>query len=249
VTIIPAIDILDGECVQLRQGDYDEATVYDKDPVAMARRFADAGARRIHLVDLDAARGDRRINRKAIRKIRKAVDSTIQLGGGIRSDDDIEELLDLGIDRLVVGTVLARKPDIVAGWTAHYGAIFLAGIDAMEGSVRISGWEQATKLSDVELASRCRELGLAGVIYTSIGRDGTLTGPDIDRTNAIADACRLPVVLSGGIGTAADIEAVRQRSVEGVVGVIAGTAIYEGRVRIEELLSDPEAAGVDVMEW
>ena len=249
MTIIPSIDILGGECVRLTRGDYDAATVYERDPVVMARRFAEAGSRRVHLVDLDAARGDGRTNRKVIRKIRRAVNATLQLGGGIRRDEDIEELLDLGIDRLVVGTVLARHPDRVAGWVAHYGPIFLAGIDAMDGSVRVSGWEEETRLTDTELAVRCREIGTAGIIYTSIGRDGTLSGPDIERTNAVATASRLPVILSGGIGSREDIEQVRQQACAGLVGVIVGKAIYENRVSIDDLFSDPESAGVEVVMW
>ena len=249
MTIIPSIDILDGECVRLTRGDYDAATVYKSDPVAMARVFADAGARRIHVVDLDAARGDPRSNRMVIRKIRRAVDATVQLGGGVRRDEDIEELLDLGIDRLVVGTVLAKQPDRVAGWVAHYGAIFLAGIDAIDGAVKVSGWEQATHLVDTELAARCREIGLAGIIYTSIAQDGTLGGPDIARTNAVAEASGMPVILSGGIGSEQDLAAVREQAAPGVAGVIVGRAIYEERVSLTDLFSSPEAAGIEVVEW
>ena len=249
MTVIPSIDILGGECVRLTRGDYDAATVYRNDPVAMARAFADAGARRIHVVDLDAARGDPRSNRKVIRKIRRAVDATIQLGGGVRSDEDIDELLNLGIDRLVVGTVLAKQPDRVAGWVAHYGAIFLAGIDAIDGAVKVSGWEQATRLVDTELAERCREIGVAGIIYTSIAQDGTLGGPDIARTNGVAKASGLPVILSGGIGSEQDIVSVREQAVPGVVGVIVGKAIYEERVSLNGLFASPDAAGTEVVEW
>ena len=249
MTIIPSIDILGGECVRLTRGDYGAATVYERDPVAIARRFADAGSRRIHLVDLDAARGDGRTNRKVIRRIRRAVNATLQLGGGVRRDDDIEELLDLGIDRLVVGTVLARHPDRVAGWVAHYGPVFLAGIDAMDGAVRVSGWEEETRLTDIELAVRCREIGTIGIVYTSIGRDGTLVGPDIERTIAVAEASELPVILSGGIGSGEDIEQVRNNAGARIVGVIVGKAIYENRVSISELFRDPESAGVEVVLW
>jgi len=249
MTIIPAIDILGGECVRLTQGEYQEATVYEKDPVAMARRFAEAGARRIHVVDLDAARGDSQTNRKKIRKIRRAVDCTIELGGGIRRDEDIEELLDLGIDRLIVGTAFARKPETVGGWIAHYGDVFLVGIDAMDGAVRISGWEQETQLADTDLAARARELKVAGVVYTSIGRDGTLSGPDVQRTNLVARACGLPVILSGGIGSMEDILRAKEEAAENVVGVIVGKALYEGKVRLDELFQDPASTGVEVMEW
>ena len=220
MTIIPSIDILGGECVRLVRGDYQAVTVYETDPVAIARRFEEAGARRIHVVDLDAARGDPRSNRKKIRKIRRAVDCTIQLGGGVRRDEDIEELLDLGIDRLVVGTAFARHPDRIEGWVAHYGDVFLVGIDAMEGQVRISGWETETRFRDVELAARAKDARVAGIIYTSIGRDGTMEGPDIDRTNAVAEASGLPVVLSGGIGSMDHIRVARDQARDNVAGII-----------------------------
>ena len=215
----------------------------------MARRFAQAGARRIHIVDLDAARGDSRTNRKKIRKIRRAVDATIQLGGGIRRDEDIEELLDLGIDRLVVGTAFARRPENVAGWVAHYGDVFIVGIDALDGMVRVSGWEKETNIRDVDLAQKAREAGVASIIYTSIARDGTMEGPDIERTNAMAQASGIPVILSGGIGSMDDLEKVRAGAAKNVVGVIVGKAIYEGAIEIEDVFKDPVAAGTDEMEW
>lgn len=249
MTIIPAIDILGGECVRLVRGDYDEATVYERDPVAMARKFADAGARRIHLVDLDAARGDSRTNRKQIRRIRRAVDVTIQLGGGIRRDEDVEELLDIGIDRLVIGTAFARRPESVAGWVAHYGEIFLVGIDADNGVVKISGWEQETPLTDTGLAAKAAEAGIRGIIYTAIHRDGMLEGPDLERTNAVAQAAGIPVILSGGISSPDDLKKIREHGRENVVGVITGKAIYEGVLNLDDLFSDPESAGTDVMEW
>lgn len=249
MTVIPSIDILGGECVRLVRGDYEAVTVYETDPVAMARRFEGAGARRIHVVDLDAARGDARTNRKKIRKIRRAVDCTVQLGGGIRRDEDIEELLDLGIDRLVIGTTFARHPDRIEGWVAHYGDVFLVGIDALDGQVRISGWETETRITDIELAGRAKEARVAGIIYTSIGRDGTMEGPDIERTNAVADAAGLPVVLSGGIGSMEHIRSIVERSRENVAGLIVGRAIYEQAVSLEALFANPEFTGVEVVEW
>ena len=249
MTIIPAIDILDGECVRLVRGDYDEATVYEKDPVVMARKFAEAGAKRIHVGDLDAARGDRGTNRKKIRKIRRAVDATIQLGGGIRRDEDIEELLDLGIDRLIVGTSFAQRPENVAGWVAHYGDVFLVGLDAKDGKVRISGWERETHHADVDLAKKAAEAKVSGIIYTCIERDGTMEGPDIERTNLIAETAGIPVIVSGGVGKAEDLVAIRERAGKNVVGVIVGKAIYEGTIPLEGLFADPVAAGTDVMEW
>src|SRR6056297_2762785 len=226
--IIPAIDLLRGQCVRLNQGDYDEATFYERDPVAVAREFEQAGARRIHVVDLDAAHGDKATNRKKIRKIRKAVSCVIELGGGIRSDDDIEELLDLGIDRLVLGTTFARKPSIVEGWSAHYGNVFLAGIDSRDGQVYISGWEEETKVADLDLAKRAKETGILAIIFTSIDRDGMMEGPNIERTNRIAEASGLPVILSGGVSSREDLDRLQSEGHANIVAAITGKAIYEG---------------------
>ncbi len=237
MTIIPAIDLLGGEVVRLRQGDFDRVDVYQQDPVAMAREFVQAGARRLHIVDLDAARGDKETNRKKIRKIRKAVDCTIELGGGIRTDDDIEELLDLGIDRLVLGTVFARKPSIVEGWSAHYGHVFLAGIDSRDGHVFVSGWEQETKVVDLELAKRAKETGILGIIFTSIDRDGLMQGPNVERTNQMAQASGLPVILSGGISSMEDLDRLEAERHPKVVGAITGKAIYEGGVDLAQALA------------
>jgi phosphoribosylformimino-5-aminoimidazole carboxamide ribotide isomerase len=234
--IIPAIDILGGECVRLYKGDYTQATVYEKDPVAMAREFERLGAKRIHIVDLDAARGGGKRNRKKIRKIRKAVSCTLQLGGGIRDEEDVEELIDLGIDRLVVGTLFARNPSRVAGWIQHYGPVFLAGIDAKDGKVQISGWERATDIDDAVLAERAKEAGIAGIVYTNISKDGTMEGPDIEATERIARVSGLPVILSGGIGGAEDIEQVVEKKPHGVVGIITGKAVYEEKFDLPEVL-------------
>ncbi len=236
MTIIPAIDILGGECVRLSQGNYDEATVYDADPVSVARSFYKAGATRIHIVDLDAAHGDPERNRRVIRKIRKAVPRAIlELGGGIRRDDDIETLLDMGIDRLVLGTTFARRPQLVQGWSAHYGSVFLAGIDAREGRVQVSGWEEATSVEARDLAKRAGEYGAAGIIYTNIARDGMLEGPAVDETNAIADAAALPVILSGGVRNMEDLQTIEATRNPNIVGVIVGKALYEDRFDLKEL--------------
>ncbi|MCF7929161.1 MAG: 1-(5-phosphoribosyl)-5-[(5-phosphoribosylamino)methylideneamino]imidazole-4-carboxamide isomerase [Spirochaetales bacterium] len=228
MVIIPAIDIIDGVCVRLTRGDYDSAVEYEKDPVAMAREFEQAGAKRIHIVDLDAAQGGGRNNRKKIRKIRKAVSCELEIGGGLRHEDDVEELIDMGLDRLVIGTILVKNPGLVEGWVRHYGDMFLAGIDADGGNVRVSGWQQHTGIQDVELARQAKEMGFCGIVYTSIDRDGTMNGPDVERTRLISEKSGLPVILSGGIGSLEDLKAVRDASAQGIVGVIAGKALYEG---------------------
>ncbi len=259
--ILPAIDLLGGACVRLRQGVYESAKRYAGDPAEVARAFARAGAGWVHVVDLDAARGAQGrhpggVNRTAIRRIREALGAggvggagpggrgqtgplRLEVGGGIRAEQDLAELSEAGADRLILGTVLVREPQRVAAMLAarqEAGPELWAGIDALEGRVRVSGWQQEGGLQDVELARRARELGLAGVVYTSIARDGTLAGPDIERTNRVAEACGLPVILSGGIGSEADVERVARERVQGVVGLIVGKALYEGRVQLARLI-------------
>jgi len=234
MTIIPAIDLLGGRCVRLFKGRYDESVTYSNDPVETARAFYHAGARRIHLVDLDAARSDG-TNREVIRKIRRAVPSIIEAGGGIRSEKDVDELLDAGADRLILGTVLVREPECVAGWIKKYGPLFIAGIDALNGLVKVAGWEKSGGVSDLALASRAGALGFISIIYTNIDRDGTLEGPDLERTRLVAEASGLPVIVSGGVS---DIEDCRKAAAltlpqgkgPGITGIITGKAIYEGRI-------------------
>ena len=234
--IIPAIDLLGGACVRLRQGRFDSARRYSEDPSAVARGFEQAGARWIHLVDLDAARGQGADNREAIRRVRKAVACRLEVGGGIRSERDLLELERAGAERLVLGTVLAAHPERVAAWRDRFSGELWAGIDALQGRVRVDGWGEEAGLEDGELAQRSAELGLKGIVYTSIARDGTLEGPDLEAGNRIAEASGLPVILSGGIGGAGDVESVYRRRLPSVIGVIVGKALYEGRVDLAELL-------------
>ena len=235
--IIPSLDILNGQCVQLTQGNFRDVEVYDKDPVTVARDYEQSGARRIHIVDLDAVRGAGQVNQKKIRKIRKAVSCSIEIGGGIRDDNDIERLLDIGIDRLVVGTVFARSPNLVQGWIAHYGRIFLAAIDARDGQVFVDGWEQEIRSKDVELARRVKTAGLKAIIYTNILRDGMLNGPDIDRTNAITQAAvDIPVILSGGISSMDDLQMMKENSHQNVVGVILGKVLFKQDINLADAI-------------
>ncbi|UCF97817.1 MAG: 1-(5-phosphoribosyl)-5-((5-phosphoribosylamino)methylideneamino)imidazole-4-carboxamide isomerase [Spirochaetaceae bacterium] len=272
MTVLPAIDLLGGSCVRLTRGDYNRVNRYSRDPVAVAREFEAAGARWIHLVDLDAARGravsgagrshvtaghadlpaarsvdqpaagsgnrspaDHR-NRRIIQAITGEVSCNIQIGGGIRRLEDVEELLQAGAKRLIVGTILVKDPEEVRRWCRLHPGLLWAGIDADRGTVKVSGWEQEAAPPDVELAVRVGELGLAGIVYTSIGRDGTLGGPDIERTNRIAEVSGMPVILSGGIGSMEDVRRVADQGHPGIEGLIIGKAIYEGRVDLRELL-------------
>lgn len=233
MTIIPAIDLIDGACVRLRQGSYQETTIYERDPVAMAQRLVDAGATRIHLVDLDAARGGGD-NREVIAAIRRAVPVTLELGGGIRDRGALDAALQLGIDYAVIGTVLARDPEEVARWAdgtgvgEGAGGRMIASIDARDGFVRVHGWQETTAIAAEDLAGRAGEMGLAAVEYTNIALDGTLTGPDISGTVAIAEATTIPVILSGGIARTDDVGTVRRLSGGKIAGIIVGRALYEG---------------------
>jgi phosphoribosylformimino-5-aminoimidazole carboxamide ribotide isomerase len=240
--IIPAIDMIDGRCVRLRQGAYDDTTIYDDDPAATAERFVAAGAGRIHLVDLDAAAG-RGSNRDTIARIRRTVSCVLELGGGIRDEDALSQALDLGIDYAVVGTVLAKDPDLVARWAATRGEQMIASIDARDGTVHVSGWQEGTGIAATDLASRAGEIGLAAIEYTEISRDGMLSGPDIAGTVAIARATRIPVILSGGVSRTEDADTVRIESAGRIAGLIVGRALYEGRFDLAEAILRNQTGG------
>ncbi|HDQ14555.1 MAG TPA: 1-(5-phosphoribosyl)-5-[(5-phosphoribosylamino)methylideneamino]imidazole-4-carboxamide isomerase [Sediminispirochaeta sp.] len=227
---IPAIDLLDGACVRLLQGDYGKSTRYEHDPVALARRFEEMGVRRLHLVDLNAARGEESNNRRIIKEIKKSISIPIELGGGIRDKEDVNELIELGVDRLIVGTVLVRDPERVARWSSRYPGRFIAGIDAKDGEVRVAGWEEGSAMSDTEAARLARELGVASIIYTNIQRDGTLQGPDIENSLMVADASGLPVIVSGGVHRESDLAEIQKASSGRIAGVISGKALYENKI-------------------
>ena len=236
--VIPAIDLLGGKCVRLYKGDYSKVTVYSDDPVAMARSFVAAGAKRIHLVDLDAARGGVN-NRYVIAHICREVDVLFELGGGIRTEDDVKEILDIGVDRLILGTVFAKDPECGARWTAQYGKKFIAGIDALNGEVKVSGWQQGSSISDVDLAKKAAQCGMCSIIYTNIVKDGTLSGPDTERTLTVAEASGLPVTVSGGISCEADFaDIVNNPQCAGRIGgIITGKGFYEKKFDLATVIS------------
>jgi phosphoribosylformimino-5-aminoimidazole carboxamide ribotide isomerase len=234
--VIPAIDLYAGRCVRLFQGSFSRTTRYADDPADRARGFADLGAAWLHIVDLDAAEGKGADNRAVIARIRAAVSCRIQVGGGIRSEGDAGALVDRGIDRVVVGTALIRSPDEVAGWASRLEGRLAAGIDARDGRVKVAGWAEDAGISDLDAAHRLAGLGLIGLVYTNISRDGTLAGPDIERTRLAARAAGLPTILSGGIGSEKDVRAVFDCHEPLVRGVILGKALYEGAVDLKTLL-------------
>jgi phosphoribosylformimino-5-aminoimidazole carboxamide ribotide isomerase len=234
--LLPAIDVSGGRCVRLLQGSFSEATRYSLDPVEAARSFAGAGARWLHVVDLDAAEGKGVNNRLLIGRMRRAVSCRIEVGGGVRTEEDARLLLDQGVDRIVLGTVLAKARGEAAAWIARLGPRFVGAIDARDGRVRVAGWTADAGFADTELAGVAAAMGVRGIVYTNIARDGTLSGPDIERTNAVARAAGLPTILSGGIGRLEDVEEVAARRASLLVGVILGKALYESRVDFASLV-------------
>ncbi len=232
--IIPAIDLLSNECVRLFRGNYNKSTVYSTDPVQTAVEICTSGCSRLHIVDLDAARNRGNHNRDVIKGIRAALPGIIlEVGGGIRTEKDVEELLAIGIDRLILGTVFARNPATAKKWTRQYGPLFIAGIDALEGKVKVSGWEEDSRIEDTELAKAAADNGIISIIYTNIITDGTLSGPDIDNSLRIAETSGLPVILSGGISSNDDFRRIAECNSDKIAGVITGKALYEHAVNLK----------------
>ena len=228
--LFPAIDLKDGVCVRLVRGDMASATVFNRDPAAQAVHFAQAGFTWLHVVDLNGAIAGRSVNGAAVAAIRKAVDLRIQLGGGVRDRAAIERWLALGIDRVVLGTMALRDPQLVREVaTDHPGRIVVA-IDARDGHVAIEGWTETTALGAVELARRFEDCGVAAIVYTDIARDGALVGVDADAVAAVSRQIRLPVIASGGVSSLADIAALKAREADGIAGIICGRAFYDGRI-------------------
>ncbi len=228
--LIPAIDLKDGQCVRLEQGDMNVSTTFGLNPAAMARRWVDAGARRLHLVDLNGAFAGKPVNEPAIKAILREVGTEIpvQLGGGIRDLDTIERYLDDGISTIIIGTAAVKSPGFLKDACTAFGGHIVVGLDAKDGKVATDGWSKLTGHEVIDLARKFQDYGIEGVIYTDIGRDGMLTGINIDATVKLAQALTIPVIASGGLSDIADIERLCAVEFEGISGVICGRAIYTG---------------------
>jgi phosphoribosylformimino-5-aminoimidazole carboxamide ribotide isomerase len=228
--LIPAIDLKDGHCVRLEQGDMSASTSFGDDPAAMARRWVDAGARRLHLVDLNGAFAGKPVNEAAVKAIVKEVggEIPIQLGGGIRDLDTIERYLDDGLGYIIIGTAAVKSPGFLKDACSAFGGHIIVGLDAKDGKVATDGWSKLTGHEVVDLARKFQDYGVEGVIYTDIGRDGMLTGINIEATVKLAQALTIPVIASGGLAGIADIERLCAVETEGVEGVICGRSIYTG---------------------
>jgi len=230
--LIPAIDLKDGRCVRLRQGDMDDATVFAEDPVAVARSWLDRGARRLHLVDLNGAVSGRPRNEGVIREILDEIAGRIpvQLGGGIRDLDTIERYLDGGLSYVIIGTAAVKNPGFLHDACGAFPGQIIVGLDAKDGRLATDGWSKLTKHDVVDLARKFEDYGVEGVIYTDIGRDGMLTGVNIEATVRLAQALKVPVIASGGIAGIEDIDRLCEVEDEGVEGAILGRALYEGKL-------------------
>jgi len=228
--LIPAIDLKDGKCVRLKQGDMNDSTTFGEDPAAMARRWLDAGARRLHLVDLNGAFAGKPVNEAAIKAIIQEVGSEIpvQLGGGIRDLDTIERYLDDGLSYVIIGTAAVKNPGFLRDACTAFGGHIIVGLDAKDGKVATDGWSKLSGHEVIDLAKKFEDYGVEGVIYTDIGRDGMLTGINIEATVKLAQALTIPVIASGGLSNIQNIVDLCAVEDEGVEGVICGRAIYSG---------------------
>lgn len=233
--VLPAIDLLDGKAVRLRQGDYDQVTVYNDDPADQARLWAQGGAEWIHVVDLDGARDGEPVNLDAVARITQATSAWVELGGGLRSMADLKAAFDVGVDRFVLGTALVTDPDFARAACALYPGRVIAGVDAREGLVSIEGWRAGTIVSALELIGELKEMGIARVAYTDIARDGMGTGIDPAAYAVVTHATELPVIASGGVASLDDIVALRDSEAP-VDGVILGRALYDGVFTLEQAL-------------
>lgn len=247
--LYPAIDLLDGRCVRLYQGDYGQATVYGDDPVAQAGAFAAEGATWVHMVDLDAARTGEPRNHEAVAKVAAVLTGIggvrLQVGGGVRDDAAAARLVDAGVHRVVVGTAALENPEWVRRLAERHPGRFAVGLDARGRDVAVRGWTQSSGADLVQLAQRFEDAGVAALVVTEIGRDGTLAGPALDQLAAVLQATSLDVVASGGVGTLVDLQALADLEVDGrrLSGVIVGRALYEGAFTVGQALDVLAGAG------
>ena len=233
----PAIDLKAGQCVRLVHGDMEQAKVFNDNPAAQAQTFADAGCTWLHMVDLDGAFAGKPENAEAVSAVLETVNIKVQMGGGIRNMATIEGWLDRGLSRVILGTVAVRDPDLVREACKAFPGQVALGIDARDGFVAVEGWAEATELQTAELAKRFEDAGAAALIYTDIGRDGAMQGPNLDATLELAASVRIPVILSGGVSSMDDLEAVVAAKGTKLEGVISGRAVYDGRIDPREAVS------------
>ena len=232
--IIPAIDLLNGSCVRLHQGDYEKVTHFNEDPVAQALDWQQQGATRLHLVDLDGAKSGQPVNDSSVRAIISALNIPVQLGGGVRTLQRAEELLAFGLERVILGTVAIEQPQLVKQLAQNNPGRIVVGIDANNGKVATRGWTSQSEISATDLAIDLNQAGIAAIISTDIATDGTLAGPNLEALHAMANSSSVPVIASGGVGCMADLLSLLALEPYGVTGVIVGRALYDGAVDLRE---------------
>jgi phosphoribosylformimino-5-aminoimidazole carboxamide ribotide isomerase len=233
--LIPAIDLKNGQCVRLRQGDMEDTTVFSDDPVATAGRWVEQGARRLHIVDLDGAFAGKPKNAQVIHDIAEAYpDLIIQLGGGIRDEDTIAAYLDAGVNYLIIGTKAVNEPHFIQEVCAEFPTHIIVGLDAKDGKVAVDGWSKLSKHDVIDMAQRFEDDGVEAIVYTDISRDGMMQGVNIEATVKMARAINIPVIASGGITSMDDVKALSAVADEGIMGAITGRAIYEGTIDLKE---------------
>jgi phosphoribosylformimino-5-aminoimidazole carboxamide ribotide isomerase len=236
VILFPAIDLKDGVCVRLEQGDMTRATVFHRDPAEQAQAFETQGFEYLHIVDLDGAFAGKPVNARAIDRILELLAIPVQLGGGIRDLATIESWLEKGVDRVIIGTAAVRDPELVKGAARRFPGRIAVGLDARDGKVAVAGWAETSELSALDIARRFEDAGVAALIYTDISRDGLLKGLNLEATIALADAVRIPVIASGGLASIDDVKALLAPRARKLAGAVAGRALYDGRLDAEVAL-------------
>ncbi|MDX2231282.1 MAG: 1-(5-phosphoribosyl)-5-[(5-phosphoribosylamino)methylideneamino]imidazole-4-carboxamide isomerase [Leptolyngbyaceae cyanobacterium bins.349] len=234
--VIPAIDILGGQCVRLYQGDYAQVQTFDADPASVARRWQEEGATRLHLVDLDGAKAGEPVNAAAIAAITQELEIPVQVGGGLRDRQSVAELLKLGVQRVILGTVAVEQPDLVRQLCQEFPGQIVVGIDARNGKVATRGWLETSTVLATDLATQMAQAGAAAMIYTDIHRDGTLQGPNLEALREVAQAAGIPVIASGGVSSVTDLFNLLALEPSGVTGAIVGRALYTGEVTLTEAI-------------
>jgi phosphoribosylformimino-5-aminoimidazole carboxamide ribotide isomerase len=234
--VIPAIDLLKGNCVRLYQGDYSRSQVYHENPAVVAQQWQEQGATRLHLVDLDGAKQGKIVNLEAIRSILADISIPVQVGGGLRDRQSVETLLDLGVQRVIVGTIAVENPEFVAELCQDFPEQIVVGIDARNGLVATRGWLETSEISAIALAKQMSEMGAAAIVYTDIHRDGTLTGPNLEALRELAQNLDIPVIASGGVSCLTDLLSLLALEPLGVPGVIVGKSLYTGDLKLTEAI-------------
>jgi phosphoribosylformimino-5-aminoimidazole carboxamide ribotide isomerase len=242
VILFPAIDLKEGVCVRLQQGDMARATVFNRDPAAQARAFEQQGFTYLHVVDLDGAFAGKPMNAQAVEAILQAVTIPLQLGGGVRDMATVEGWLGKGVSRVIIGTAAVRDPDFVRAAAKKFPGRIAVGLDARDGKVAVEGWAETSELSALDIARRFEDAGVAAIIYTDIARDGLLKGLNLDATIKLAEAVSIPVIASGGLGSLDDVKALLAPRAKKLAGAIAGRALYDGRLDPAEALALIRAA-------